>query len=94
MTTRSTSSASTSSAVSGALSRLASWRPRQHQLVSTVCSTAAALTSCGGRQSVRSPCLFYSLIMTLLIGFMLHKTIGFRVSEEEERTGVDEVRAR
>ena len=28
--------------------------------------------------------------MTLLIGLLLHKTIGFRVSEEEERTGVDE----
>ena len=28
--------------------------------------------------------------MTLLIGLLLHKTIGFRVSEEEERSGVDE----
>ena len=35
--------------------------------------------------------LFYSLIMSLLIGLLLHKTIGFRVTEEEERTGVDEV---
>jgi ammonium transporter, Amt family len=34
--------------------------------------------------------LFYSLIMSLLIGLLLHKTIGFRVSEEEEREGVDE----
>jgi Amt family ammonium transporter len=34
--------------------------------------------------------LFYSGIMTLLIGLLLHKTIGFRVTEEEERTGVDE----
>ena len=34
--------------------------------------------------------LFFSLIMTLLIGLLLHKTIGFRVSEEEERSGVDE----
>jgi ammonium transporter, Amt family len=34
--------------------------------------------------------LFYSLIMSLLIGLLLHKTIGFRVTEEEERTGVDE----
>jgi Amt family ammonium transporter len=33
--------------------------------------------------------LFYSLILTLIIGFILHKTIGFRVSEEEEMTGVD-----
>ena len=38
-----------------------------------------------------SPCLFFSLIMSLLIGLLLHKTVGFRVSEEEERTGVDEV---
>ena len=29
--------------------------------------------------------------MTLIIGFILHKTIGFRVSEDDERTGVDEV---
>jgi ammonium transporter, Amt family len=34
--------------------------------------------------------LFYSGIMTFIIGFLLHKTIGFRVSEEEERAGVDE----
>jgi ammonium transporter, Amt family len=34
--------------------------------------------------------LFYSGIMTFLIGLLLHKTIGFRVSEEEERAGVDE----
>ena len=35
--------------------------------------------------------LAYSLIMSLIIGFILHKTVGFRVSEEDERTGVDEV---
>jgi Amt family ammonium transporter len=34
--------------------------------------------------------LFYSGIMTFLIGLLLHKTIGFRVTEEEERAGVDE----
>jgi ammonium transporter, Amt family len=34
--------------------------------------------------------LLYSGIMTFLIGLLLHKTIGFRVSEEEERAGVDE----
>ena len=34
--------------------------------------------------------LFYSGIMTLLIGLLLHKTIGFRVTEEEELAGVDE----
>jgi ammonium transporter, Amt family len=34
--------------------------------------------------------MFYSGIMTFLIGLLLHKTIGFRVTEEQERTGVDE----
>ena len=34
--------------------------------------------------------LLYSGIMTLLIGLLLHKTIGFRVTEEEELAGVDE----
>jgi ammonium transporter, Amt family len=33
--------------------------------------------------------LAFSLIMTLLIGLLLHKTIGFRVSDEEEMAGVD-----
>ena len=31
------------------------------------------------------PIIFWAMI----IGFVLHKTIGFRVSEEEEREGVD-----
>jgi ammonium transporter, Amt family len=34
--------------------------------------------------------LAFSLIMTLLIGLLLHKTIGFRVSAEQEMAGVDE----
>ena len=38
--------------------------------------------------------LLYSFVLTLLIGFILHKTIGFRVSEEEELAGVDSIRAR
>ena len=33
--------------------------------------------------------LLYSGILTLIIGFALHKTLGFRVSEEEELAGVD-----
>ena len=33
--------------------------------------------------------LFFSLVLTLVIGFALHKTIGFRVTEEEEQAGVD-----
>jgi Amt family ammonium transporter len=33
--------------------------------------------------------LLYSGILTFIIGFILHKTIGFRVSEEDELEGVD-----
>ena len=33
--------------------------------------------------------LFFSLVLTLVIGFVLHKTIGFRVTAEEEQAGVD-----
>jgi len=33
--------------------------------------------------------LVYSFVLTLIIGFALHKTLGFRVSEEEERAGID-----
>jgi Amt family ammonium transporter len=35
--------------------------------------------------------LIYSGILTLIIGFVLHKTIGFRVSPEDELEGVDSV---
>ena len=38
--------------------------------------------------------LIFSFVLTLLIGFILQKTIGFRVSEDEEREGVDSSRAR
>ncbi|MGQ0844548.1 MAG: ammonium transporter [Sporichthyaceae bacterium] len=31
----------------------------------------------------------YSFVVTLIIGFVLHKTIGFRISEEEELAGID-----
>jgi Amt family ammonium transporter len=33
--------------------------------------------------------MIYSFGMTYVIGIILHKTIGFRVSEEDEMTGVD-----
>jgi Amt family ammonium transporter len=33
--------------------------------------------------------MIYSFGLTYIIGIILHKTIGFRVSEEEEMTGVD-----
>ena len=33
--------------------------------------------------------LVYSLVLTLLIGFALQKTIGFRLNEEDEMVGID-----
>ena len=33
--------------------------------------------------------LAYSLILTLVIGIVIHKTMGFRITEEEEVTGID-----
>jgi Amt family ammonium transporter len=33
--------------------------------------------------------LFYSLVVTFLIGWVLHKTMGFTVSEEDEVGGID-----
>ncbi|MBD7994451.1 ammonium transporter [Arthrobacter sp. Sa2CUA1] len=33
--------------------------------------------------------VIFSAVMTLIIGLAIHKTIGFRVSEEQEITGVD-----
>jgi Amt family ammonium transporter len=33
--------------------------------------------------------LAYSFIVTLILGFLLEKTIGFRVSKEEEQQGID-----
>ncbi|HEY0238776.1 MAG TPA: ammonium transporter [Friedmanniella sp.] len=35
--------------------------------------------------------LFYSFILTLIIGFILQKTIGFRVAEDQELEGIDSV---
>ena len=32
----------------------------------------------------------YAFIATLVIGFLIHRTIGFRVSEEDELTGLDQ----
>ena len=33
--------------------------------------------------------LIYSFIVTFIIGWVLHKTMGFTVSEEEEVAGID-----
>ena len=33
--------------------------------------------------------LFYSLIIAAILGFLIDKTIGFRISEEDEESGID-----
>jgi Amt family ammonium transporter len=35
--------------------------------------------------------LLYSFIATLIIGWLIHKTMGFRISEEDEIAGIDSV---
>ena len=35
--------------------------------------------------------LAYSFVLTLVIGFLIQKTIGFRLTEEDEVTGIDTV---
>jgi Amt family ammonium transporter len=35
--------------------------------------------------------LFYSFFATLLIGWLVHKTMGFRITEEQEIAGIDSV---
>jgi Amt family ammonium transporter len=35
--------------------------------------------------------LVYSFVLTLLIGIILQKTVGFRLTEEDERAGIDNV---
>jgi ammonium transporter, Amt family len=35
--------------------------------------------------------LIYSFVVTLVIGWLIEKTIGFRISEEDEITGIDSV---
>ncbi|WP_181043785.1 ammonium transporter [Actinokineospora auranticolor] len=44
-----------------------------------------------GKQAVAALVVMaYSFVLTLLIGFAIKKTIGFRVSDEAERAGIDE----
>ncbi len=38
--------------------------------------------------------LIYSFVVTFVIGWVLHKTMGFTVSEEEEVSGIDLAGAR
>jgi Amt family ammonium transporter len=45
-----------------------------------------------GRQALGAiAVLAYSFVLTLVIGFAIQKTIGFRVTEEDEVTGIDSV---
>ena len=45
-----------------------------------------------GRQAVAAfAVLAYSFILTYIIGMLIDKTIGFRISEEDEVTGIDQV---
>ena len=70
--------------------RSASSPPRDgHRRASTACSTAAASTSSGGRRRrARRPGLLVRR-SRCIIGFVIQKTIGFRVTEEDEVTGID-----
>lgn len=44
-----------------------------------------------GRQAVAAGAVIgYSLICTLIIGIVIHKTIGFRISGDDEQQGVDQ----
>ena len=38
-----------------------------------------------------SPCWCYSFVVDLVIGTVIHKTMGFRISEEDEVAGIDSV---
>ena len=43
-----------------------------------------------GKQAIGAfAVLFYSLILTFIIGYLIKVTIGFRVSEDVEVSGVD-----
>ena len=46
-------------------------------------------TSSGARRSARFAVSIYSFVLTLLHRLLLQKTIGFRVTEEEEMAGID-----
>ena len=64
---------------------------RRTRPASTGCSTAAASTSSGGRSVGALAVLVFSFVLTLVIGIAIQKTIGFRVTDEDEITGIDNV---
>ncbi len=44
-----------------------------------------------GKQAIAAGAVLgYSFVCAFVIGWVIHKTIGFRVSEEAEVTGIDE----
>ena len=55
--------------------------------VNGAASTAAVSTSSAGRSWQRLRSLAYSFVATYIIGTIIDKTIGFRVSEEDEISG-------
>ena len=40
---------------------------------------------------MRVAVLAFSFVLTLVIGFAIQKTMGFRITEEDEVTGIDNV---
>ena len=53
------------------------------------CSTAAASTSCWRQDVGALAVLAFSFVLTLVIGFAIQKTMGFRIPEEDEVAGID-----
>ena len=58
---------------------------------STGCSTAAGSTSSGGRRSAPSPSCCSPSSSPAIIGIVIQKTMGFRITEEDEVAGIDSV---
>jgi Amt family ammonium transporter len=48
------------------------------------------LTQLGKQAIAAFTVLIYSFVISLILGFLIKKTIGFRVSEEDEAIGIDE----
>ena len=71
--------------------RSASSPRRPPRPASTGSSTAAASTSCGARSSVPSPCCCTPSSSPGSSASVIQKTMGFRITEEDEVTGIDSV---
>ena len=53
-------------------------------------STAAASTSSGSSASVSSRSSAYSLVVSAILALLIDKTIGMRVTEDDEVAGIDQ----